>query len=152
MNIENSLKLIELFSSSNADKLHYKEGEYSIYIEASKSAKIKSVRNNKKEQNNSQGERRKDKKEVNHTSTVLIVSPYIGIFHDGGNKERLPYVFAGDKVKEGQLVCLVEGVQGMEEVHSPKDGVITAIHVANGERVEYGRGLFSLKVEESEDE
>ncbi len=141
MNIEKSLKIMEMFKSSAADKLEYSKGDYTIKLEKSPSAKKNTGIVDKIP------EEGLDKDKSGKQASVIIVSPFIGVFKDGTDKEGRPFVIAGDRVEEGQTVCLVEGVGGSEEVRAPEDGFIAAVHVANGESVEYGRGLFTLTLE-----
>lgn len=146
MNIDKSLKIMNMFKSSAATKLQYSQGDYSIKLEKAGLA----TANTEVTGNIEKIDRFSGKEPVEGNGKqkqVIIVSPFIGVFNDGSSADKLPLVMSGDKVNEGQTVCLVEGVQGKEEVHAPEDGVITAIHVANGESVEYGRGLFTLSVE-----
>jgi biotin carboxyl carrier protein len=52
----------------------------------------------------------------------------------------------GDKVKKGQVLCIIEAMKLMNEIESEADGVITAVHVENGRPVQFGDRLFTLKV------
>ena len=51
----------------------------------------------------------------------------------------------GDKVKEGDTLCIVEAMKIMNEIPSPYSGEIAEIYVINEELVEYGQPLFKIK-------
>jgi len=57
-------------------------------------------------------------------------------------------VRAGQRVREGQVVCVVEAMKVLNEVTAPADGVIAQILVDNDQPVEYGQELMILEKEE----
>ncbi|HLI29781.1 MAG TPA: biotin/lipoyl-containing protein, partial [Terriglobia bacterium] len=61
-----------------------------------------------------------------------------------------PYVKAGDAVRKGQVLCIIEAMKLMNEIESEVDGEIAKILVENGQPVEYGQPLFGLVVSKSE--
>ena len=52
---------------------------------------------------------------------------------------------AGDSVKKGQTLCLIEAMKLMNEIVAEEDGVIAEVCVTNGQVVEYGTELFRLR-------
>ena len=52
---------------------------------------------------------------------------------------------AGDVVKKGQTLAIVEAMKLMNEIECDQDGIITNIYVKNGENVEYGQPLFGIR-------
>ena len=59
----------------------------------------------------------------------------------GGKK----FVEVGDKIKKGQTIMIVEAMKTMNHVPSTQDGIVKKILVKDGEAVEYGQALISLK-------
>src|SRR5882672_1339679 len=57
----------------------------------------------------------------------------------------LPFVKAGDQVAAGQVVCIIEAMKLMNEIESDASGEIVKILVNNGQPVEYGQPLFSIR-------
>ena len=51
----------------------------------------------------------------------------------------------GDRVRKGQVLCIVEAMKLMNEIESDADGVVATIHPKNAQPVEYGEPLFGLK-------
>jgi len=74
-----------------------------------------------------------------------IVSPMVGTFYAAPAPDKPPFVKVGDKVKKGQVVCIIEAMKLMNEIESDYDGEIVKILVANEEMVEYGQPLFLIK-------
>ena len=77
-----------------------------------------------------------------------ITSPLVGVFYAAATEDGDPFVKAGDSVRRGDVLCIIEAMKLMNEVTAEEDGMITEICVANGQVVDYGRPLFRLKKEE----
>ena len=75
----------------------------------------------------------------------IIKSPMVGTFYASSSPDKDPYVKVGDKVKKGQVVCIVEAMKLMNEIESEFDGEIVEICVNNQDMVEYGTPLFKIK-------
>ncbi len=74
-----------------------------------------------------------------------IESPMVGTFYRAASPDDKPFVQLGDKVKVGQVVCIVEAMKLMNEIEADKDGTIESILLENGQPVEYGQDLFLIK-------
>ena len=75
----------------------------------------------------------------------IITSPMVGTFYASSAPGKDPFVKNGDKIKKGQVVCIVEAMKLMNEIESEYDGEIVEVCVQDGEIVEYGMPLFKLK-------
>lgn len=53
-------------------------------------------------------------------------------------------VKAGEAVKEGQVILILEAMKMENEIVAPKDGTIAAIHITKGASVDSGTALVSL--------
>ncbi len=73
-----------------------------------------------------------------------IMSPFVGTFYASPSPEAAPYVEAGQAVRKGQVVCIVEAMKLMNEIESEIDGKIVEVLVKSGEHVEYGQALFRV--------
>ena len=76
---------------------------------------------------------------------ISVRSPIVGIFYAAPAENADPYVAPGDRVKQGQTVCIVEAMKLMNEIGAECDGVIEAVCVTNGQMVEYGTELFRIR-------
>ena len=55
-----------------------------------------------------------------------------------------PFVQVGDRVKKGQVLCILEAMKLMNEYTAPQDGKIVDICVTDGQLAEYGQCLFKI--------
>ena len=79
--------------------------------------------------------------QVGHT----MKSPMVGTFYRSPSPEAKPFVEAGQAVKEGDTVCIIEAMKLMNEIEADKSGIIKAILVENGQPVEFGQPLFIIE-------
>lgn len=79
------------------------------------------------------------------TDYISVKSPLVGLFYAAPAENADPYVSPGDRVKQGQTLCIVEAMKLMNEISAEEDGVITEICVTNGQMVEYGTELFRIR-------
>jgi acetyl-CoA carboxylase biotin carboxyl carrier protein len=75
----------------------------------------------------------------------VVNSPIVGTFYTAPSPDSGPYVRVGDRVRRGQVLCIVEAMKLMNEIESDVDGVITEIYPKNAQPVEFGEPLFGLK-------
>lgn len=85
--------------------------------------------------------------EAAETDLHLITSPIVGTFYRAPSPNADPFVREGDRVEPGAILCILEAMKLMNEIPSDVAGVIVKIHVENGQPVEYGQPLFSIRVE-----
>jgi acetyl-CoA carboxylase biotin carboxyl carrier protein len=75
-----------------------------------------------------------------------VSSPIVGTFYRSPDPNSSPFVSVGDRVKVGQVLCIIEAMKLMNEIESEVVGEVVKIHVENGQPVQYGDPLFSLRV------
>ena len=73
-----------------------------------------------------------------------VLAPLVGVFYAAPSPEEDAYVQVGDKVKAGQILCLIEAMKMMSEITAPRDGVIKKIYVKNQDVVEFETPLFLI--------
>jgi acetyl-CoA carboxylase biotin carboxyl carrier protein len=77
--------------------------------------------------------------------TLLEVkSPMVGTYYQSPEPGGKAYVAVGDRVKSGQIVCIIEAMKIMNEIESEYSGVIREVLVQNAQPVEYGQVLFRI--------
>jgi len=74
----------------------------------------------------------------------LITAPMVGTFYSSSSPGAAPYVQVGDRVNEGDTLCIIEAMKMMNQIEAEVSGVIKSIRVQNGEPVEYGETLFAI--------
>ena len=80
-------------------------------------------------------------------SGSILRSPMVGVFYAAPSPDSDPFVQVGDKVKKGDVLCIVEAMKLMNEIQSETDGVIAEICVGNGQTVEFDQPLFRIETE-----
>jgi len=76
---------------------------------------------------------------------VEIKSPLVGTFYTQPSPDSEYYVETGSRVDSQTVVCIVEAMKVMNEIKSEISGTIVSVLAENGQAVEYGQPLFSVK-------
>ncbi len=74
-----------------------------------------------------------------------IKSPLVGTFYRASSPEAEPFVQIGDKVKKGDVLCIVEAMKVMNEISSTVDGTVKEILVENESGVSFDQSLFIVE-------
>lgn len=75
----------------------------------------------------------------------IVKSPIVGTFYESPSPGSPPFVKSGDAVDPGQVLCIIEAMKLMNEIEADVGGEIVKRLVANGQPVEYGQPLFSIR-------
>lgn len=75
---------------------------------------------------------------------VYVSSPFVGTFYQAPSPDSPSFTGVGQKVKKGQVLCIVEAMKLMNEIESEVDGVVAEILVQNATPVEFGEKLFRI--------
>ena len=73
-----------------------------------------------------------------------VAAPMVGTFYASASPGAAPYVQVGDRVNEGDTLCIIEAMKMMNQIEAEVSGVIKSIRVQNGEPVEYGQTLVVI--------
>jgi len=73
-----------------------------------------------------------------------IKAPMVGTYYSASSPGAAAYVQVGDRVSEGDTLCIIEAMKMMNQIEADVSGVIKSIRVQNGEPVEYGQTLFVI--------
>ncbi|MEM7433047.1 MAG: acetyl-CoA carboxylase biotin carboxyl carrier protein [Pseudomonadota bacterium] len=73
-----------------------------------------------------------------------VEAPMVGTFYSSSSPGSAPYVQVGDRVNEGDTLCIIEAMKMMNQIEADVSGVVKSIRVQNGEPVEYGQTLFVI--------
>jgi acetyl-CoA carboxylase biotin carboxyl carrier protein len=81
-------------------------------------------------------------------SLHVVSSPVVGTFYRAPAPGEEPYVEVGDRVREGQTLCIVEAMKLMNEIPADVSGEVVEVLVENARGVEYDQPLFRIRPEE----
>ena len=73
-----------------------------------------------------------------------VAAPMVGTYYSAASPGAAPYVQVGDRVNEGDTLCIIEAMKMMNQIEADVAGVVKSIRVQNGEPVEYGQTLFVI--------
>ena len=89
--------------------------------------------------------------EVNKKNTIVesngtnVTCPIVGTAYLATEPGAKKFVEVGQKVKKGQTIMIVEAMKTMNHVPSTENGTVSKIFVKDGEPVEFGQPLISIK-------
>lgn len=86
-------------------------------------------------------------KEANRLDGHVVRSPMVGTMYVAHSPEADPFVSVGDRVKEGDTICIIEAMKMFNQIEADASGVIKARLVENGQAVEYDQPLFIIEEE-----
>ena len=87
----------------------------------------------------------KKKQTIVESDGVNVTSPIVGTAYLATEPGGRNFVEINQKIKKGQTIMIVEAMKTMNHVPSTHDGIISKILVKDGEPVEFGQPLVSLK-------
>jgi acetyl-CoA carboxylase biotin carboxyl carrier protein len=74
----------------------------------------------------------------------VLTSPIVGTFYAAPAPDAEPFVRVGDRVRRGQVLCIIEAMKLMNEIESDVDGTIVTIYPSNAQPVEFGEPLVGI--------
>jgi acetyl-CoA carboxylase biotin carboxyl carrier protein len=78
-------------------------------------------------------------------SGETINSPIVGVFYKSSSPTSPSYVSAGDVVKKGSILCIVEAMKVMNEITAEYDMKILSVDANDGEMVEFNQSMFTIE-------
>lgn len=76
---------------------------------------------------------------------IEIKAPMVGTYYAASSPGAAPYVQVGDRVSEGDTICIIEAMKMMNQIEAEVSGVVKSIRLQNGEPVEFGQTLFVIE-------
>ncbi|MGL2372374.1 acetyl-CoA carboxylase biotin carboxyl carrier protein [Helicobacter pylori] len=75
----------------------------------------------------------------------FVLSPMVGTFYHAPSPGAEPYVKAGDTLKKGQIIGIVEAMKIMNEIEVEYPCKVVSIEVGDAQPVEYGTKLIKVE-------
>ena len=76
-----------------------------------------------------------------------ITSPMVGVFYTAPAENADPYVKLGDRVKKGDVLCIIEAMKLLNEITSDVAGTVVEVCAGNAQVIDYGHVLMRIKVD-----
>ncbi|MBF6058196.1 MULTISPECIES: acetyl-CoA carboxylase biotin carboxyl carrier protein [Thiomicrorhabdus] len=153
MDIRSIRKLIEIVEQSDIAEIEIKEGEHNIRITRSQepvyvtapAAPVQAVASAPVAPSAPVEAPSAPSAASAEVSGHKVTSPMVGTFYSSPSPDAGPFVKVGDKVAEGDTLCIIEAMKIMNPIEADKAGTIKQILGENGEPVEYGQTLFVIE-------
>ena len=87
----------------------------------------------------------KKKEPIINNNDTYVTSPIVGTAYLASEPGAKKFVEIGQKIKKGQTILIIEAMKTMNHVPSTQNGVVNKILVKDGEPVEFGQPLISIK-------
>lgn len=153
MDISQIKKLIHLLNDNNLGELKVQEGDFKITIRHKDFAKTSGVASvvsapatiatpNTTPTVAAAETKKEETVSGNFTS---VKAPMIGTFYRSAGEGKDPFVKVGDKVKKGDVLCIIEAMKLFNEIQSEVSGKIVKVMVDNAQAVEYDQPLFLIE-------
>ena len=76
---------------------------------------------------------------------INVTSPIVGTAYLAPEPGAKKFVEVGQKIKKGQTIIIIEAMKTMNHIPSTQEGTVSKILVKDGEPVEFGQPLISVK-------
>ena len=78
-------------------------------------------------------------------NVAIVRAPLVGRFYRAPAPDAAPFVEVGDRVRKGQVLCIIEAMKLMNQIETEHAGVVRAVLVEEGRPVEFGEPLFEIE-------
>ena len=146
MDIRKVKKLIELLEESNIGEIEIKEGEESVRIsrQGTVPAPVAYAPPAAPAPAQAPAAEVPTQDSVAPVIDNAVLSPMVGTFYRSPGPDAPAFVEVGQTVRVGDVLCIVEAMKMMNQIEADKAGAVTAIHVENGQAVEFDQPLISI--------
>ena len=143
MDIDKINSIIELFKNSGLDEMTLELKDFKINLKNNKVEYVAKEFVNVVEKS-SPVKVEKVEEQVNDVKGEWIKAPFVGTFYAAPSANEAPYVKVGQKIKEGDIICILEAMKVMNEIKSNKSGTVLEIKAQNGNMVEFNEELILI--------
>lgn len=145
MNIDQIKTFIKLAKDEGVQELNYEAKDVKISVSFATGASIAPVQHHSAHQASSHTPAPFEGKAAAKSQYHEIKSPFVGTFYASASPEEPAFVKVGDKVKKGQILCILEAMKIMNEIECDVNGEIVEICLENESLVEFGQVIFRVK-------
>lgn len=155
MDIRKVKKLIELIEASDIAEIEVKEGDDGVRISrfgAGAAAVVASSPATTQAAPAAAASHAEAGEEANSSPAVdnklhVVKSPMVGTFYKTPSPDAQPFVEVGDRVSEGDTVCLIEAMKMFNQIECEVSGTVKRFLVESGQPVEYGHPLVEITLD-----
>jgi len=149
MEFENIKELIKIFDKSSVTKIKISREDFSIDLEKATCEPAMLSAPKVMQQVQTVSAATATETEIVHAKPELkgeiITSPMVGTFYRAPSPDSAPYAKAGDVIKKGQPLAIIEAMKIMNEIEAEFDCRVLEVCVEDGQAVEYDMPLFRVE-------
>ena len=139
LNIAEIQALIKTLDNSSIEKFEYECDEYRLSLKkASSEVVVKAAQAEP-------GVEEAAADEAEEKELIEITAPMVGTFYSAAEPGAEPFVKVGSRIDADSVICILEAMKLFTEVEADVSGEIVEILAKDGDLVEYGQPLFSVK-------
>jgi len=75
----------------------------------------------------------------------VLRSPMVGTYYSSPSPDADPFVSLGQKVSEGETLCIIEAMKMFNQIEAESSGTVVAILAESGQPVEFDQPLFVIR-------
>ncbi len=76
---------------------------------------------------------------------VIVEAPMVGTFYRRPRPDAAPFAEVGDRVEEGQVLCIIEAMKLMNNIVAERAGEIAEFAPEDGSPVQFGDRLVAIR-------
>ncbi|MCP5326902.1 MAG: acetyl-CoA carboxylase biotin carboxyl carrier protein [Oceanospirillaceae bacterium] len=143
MDLKQLEKIIALMEKSDLTELEVSEGDSRIYLSrlAPQATQVTAAPVVVK---NSDIAPEPQPQDCNTTTGHILRAPMVGTFYKAPSPSSPPFVEIGQRVKAGDVLCIIEAMKMMNQITADKSGTLEAILVEDGQPVEFDQPLMTI--------
>lgn len=145
MNIDQIKTFIKLAKDEGVQELNYEAKDVKISVSFATGATVAPAQHYSAPQSSSHTPAPFESKPAAKSQYHEIKSPFVGTFYASASPEEPAFVKVGDKVKKGQILCILEAMKIMNEIECDVNGEVVEICLENESLVEFGQVIFRVK-------
>ncbi len=139
--LEEVERLVDLVRESGVGEIRVRRGEVEVTVKANPQSSVSGHAPEPRAALEAQAEA------AERDGLHAVRSPLVGTFYRAPAPGEDAYVEVGDRVRAGQVLCIVEAMKLMNEIPADVSGEVVEILAENAEGVEYDQPLFYLRPE-----
>ena len=147
MNIDNIRQLAEIMTLSSLSCIEVTENEVKIRLEREtifSNTAVQSVQEALPVSSRIEAILQQGEQVVDFNKVREIKSPMVGLFYSAPSPGKPPFAQKGDKIKMGDVLCIIEAMKMMNEIIAEVDGTMLDVCVQEGQLVEFSQVLFKI--------
>ncbi len=142
--LEEVERLVDLVRESGVGEIRVRRGEVEVTVKANPEAPV----SERAPEAEPRAPLEAQAEALERDGLHAVRSPLVGTFYRAPAPGEDAYVEVGDRVRAGQVLCIVEAMKLMNEIPADVSGEVVEIMAENAEGVEYDQPLFYLRPEE----